>query len=95
MRIRHRLANYFLLMVFKLCHVRMVRRAAARVAKVIQGPLDPERLYAKAPVMEQRLMRAKPLKNARPDVSHLGELVGPQELEKWLAEEASAHSSSS
>lgn len=87
--IRHRLANYFLLMVFKLCHVQFIRRAAAWIARTMRGPINPEGFYAKEPVMEQRLLRAKPLKNARPDVSTLPD-ARPEDsdLEKWLAGEA-------
>jgi hypothetical protein len=89
MHIRHRLASYLLLLACRLSHARFFRRAASWVARLIQGPLNPEELYAKSPVMEQKLVRGKPLKNARPDTAMLPD-AHPEssELEKWLAKEA-------
>ena len=89
MNIRHRLSNYFLLMACRFSSVRLFRRAAAGIARFIHGPLNPEQLYAKEPVMEQRLMRAKPRKCARPDTSMLPD-AHPEDsdLEEWLAKEA-------
>ena len=89
MNIRHRLARYILSVACKLSHARFFRRAAAWVARLVQGPLDPERLYSKEPVMEQRLVRMKVPKKARPDTATLPD-AHPEssDLEKWLSEEA-------
>lgn len=86
---RHRVAHYLHLLACKLSSGRLFRRVAAWAARLIHGPLNPEELYAKEPVMEQRLVRGKPLKNARPNSSTLPD-AHPEssELEKWLAEEA-------
>jgi hypothetical protein len=88
--IRHRVASYFLLLVCRLTSIRLLRRAASSVARVVCGPLDPERLYIRRMVRVMSLPRAAPtVPSARPDTATLPD-AHPEDsdLEKWLAEEA-------
>lgn len=62
LRLRHRLAL-------------LIMRVSIRIARFIHGPLNPEELYVKQPLMEypiHRLPRVK--RDARPRVSSIREL---------------------
>jgi hypothetical protein len=65
---------------------------ASRIARVIHGPLNPEKLYSKTPVMEQRIARAPRNKSVRPTNSRMSEMDEPDSpavnaFEAWLTED--------